>query len=68
VDPFHADSPRITNIVVYRILDVHGEEVPHLSRKVVNNLLPIATSYLCKTGFSAVAANKTKYHSMSDHF
>jgi hypothetical protein len=44
-----------------------GEEVPHLSRKVVNNLLPFTTSYLCKTGFSAVAANKTKYHSMSDH-
>jgi hypothetical protein len=45
-----------------------GAEVPHLSRKVVNNLLPFATFYLCKTGFSAVAANKTKYHSMSDHF
>jgi hypothetical protein len=44
-----------------------GEEVPHLSRKVVNNLLPFATSYLCKTGFSAVAANKTKYHSTSDN-
>jgi hypothetical protein len=45
-----------------------GEEVPHLSRKIVKNLLPFATSYLCKTGFSAVAANKTKYHSMSNHF
>jgi hypothetical protein len=45
-----------------------GEKVPHLSRKVVNNLLPFATSYLCKAGFSAIAANKTKYHSMSDHF
>jgi hypothetical protein len=44
-----------------------GEEVPHISRKVVNNL-PFTTSYLCKTGFSAVATNKTKYHSMSDHF
>jgi hypothetical protein len=44
------------------------QEVPHLSRKVVNKLLPFAASYLCKTGFSAVAANKTKYHSMSDHF
>jgi hypothetical protein len=45
------------------------EEVPHLSRKVVKNLLPFTTSYLCKTVFfSAVAANKTKYHSMSDHF
>jgi hypothetical protein len=45
-----------------------GEEVPHLSRKVVNNLLPFATSYLCKTGFSAVVTSKTKYHSISDHF
>jgi hypothetical protein len=45
-----------------------GEDVPHLSRKVVNNLLPFAKAYLCKTGFSAVAANKTKYHFMSDHF
>jgi hypothetical protein len=45
-----------------------GEEAPHLSRKAVNNLLPFAPFYLCKTGFSAVAANKTKYHSMSDHF
>jgi hypothetical protein len=45
-----------------------AEQVPHLSRKVVNSLLPFATSYLCKTGFSAAAANKTKYHSMSDHF
>jgi hypothetical protein len=45
-----------------------GKEVPPLSRKVVNNFLPFATSYLYKIGFSAVAANKTKYHSMSDHF
>jgi hypothetical protein len=43
------------------------EEVPHLSRKVVNNL-PFATFYLRKTLFSALAANKTKYHSMSEHF
>jgi hypothetical protein len=53
---------------LYTELWVHiGEEVPHLNRKVVNNLLPFASSYLCKTGFSTVAANKTKYHSMSDH-
>jgi hypothetical protein len=45
-----------------------GEEVPHLGRKVVNHLLPFATSYLWKTGFSAVAAKKIKYHSMSDYF
>jgi hypothetical protein len=45
-----------------------GQELPHPSRKVLNNLLPFATSYLCKTGFSAMAANKTKYNSMSDHF
>jgi hypothetical protein len=45
-----------------------GEDVPHRSRKVVNNLLPFTTSYLCKNGFSTVAANKTKDHSMSNHF
>jgi hypothetical protein len=37
------------------------EEFPHLSRKVLHILLPFATSCLCKTGFSAVAAIKTKY-------
>jgi hypothetical protein len=41
-----------------------GEEFPHLSRKALNILLPFATSYLCETGFSAVAAIKTKHRSM----
>jgi hypothetical protein len=40
------------------------EECPHLSKKVINILLPFATSYLCQTGFSGVAALKTKYCSM----
>jgi hypothetical protein len=63
--PLKVQFPRKSYIVFWVGI---GDEVPHLSRKVVNNLLPFATSSLCKTGFSAVAANKTKYHSMSDHF
>jgi hypothetical protein len=39
-------------------------EFPHLSRKALDILLPLVTSYLCETGFSAVAAIKLKYHSM----
>jgi hypothetical protein len=38
-----------------------GDEFPHLSRKALNILLPITTSYLCETAFSAMAAMKTKY-------
>jgi hypothetical protein len=41
-----------------------GEEYPDLSMKVINILLPFVTSYLCETGFSGVAALKTKYRSM----
>jgi hypothetical protein len=41
-----------------------GEEYPHLSKKAINNLLCFTTSYLCKTGFSGVAALKTKYRSI----
>jgi hypothetical protein len=40
------------------------EEFPHLSRKALNILLPFAASHLCETGFSAVAAIKTKYRSV----
>jgi hypothetical protein len=38
-----------------------GGELPHLSRKALNILLPFAASYLCETGLPAVAAIKTKY-------
>jgi hypothetical protein len=41
-----------------------GEEYPHLSKKAINFLLPFATSYLCETVFSGVAALKTKHHSI----
>jgi hypothetical protein len=41
-----------------------GEEYPHLSKKAVNILLHFAISYFCETGFSGVAASKTKYRSM----
>jgi hypothetical protein len=40
------------------------EEYSHLSKKAINILLPFATSYLCESGFSGVAALKTKYRSM----
>jgi hypothetical protein len=40
------------------------EEHPHLCKKVINILLPFATSYLCETGCSGVAALKTKYRFM----
>jgi hypothetical protein len=37
-----------------------GEEFLHVCRKVLNIFLPFATSYIGGTGFSAVAAIKTK--------
>jgi hypothetical protein len=41
-----------------------GGEFSDLSRRALNTLLPPATSYLCETGFLAVATIKTQYHSM----
>lgn len=38
-------------------------EFPLIGQKAVEILLPCATSYLCETGFSAVASLKTKYRS-----
>ena len=38
-------------------------EYPLLSNKVVNILLPFATTYLCETAFSALTNMKTKYRS-----
>lgn len=38
-------------------------EFPLIGQKAVEILLPFATSYLCKTGFSAVASLRTKYRS-----
>lgn len=38
-------------------------EYPLLGQRAMGILLPFATSYLCETGFSAVAAIKTKYRS-----
>ncbi|KAL6476274.1 hypothetical protein MHYP_G00147730 [Metynnis hypsauchen] len=38
-------------------------EYPLLGQKDMGILIPFATSYLCETGFSAVAALKTKYRS-----
>jgi hypothetical protein len=40
------------------------KEFSDLSREVLNNLLTFATSSLRETGFSAVAAVKTKHPSM----
>lgn len=38
-------------------------EYAAIGQRAVRILLPFATSYLCETGFSAVAALKTKYRS-----
>ena len=38
-----------------------NSEYNALSSKALKVLLPFATSYLCKTGFSALAAMKSKY-------
>uniref|UniRef100_A0A673YA89 Uncharacterized protein n=1 Tax=Salmo trutta TaxID=8032 RepID=A0A673YA89_SALTR len=38
-------------------------QYPLLGQRAMGILLPFATSYLCETGFSAVAALKTKYRS-----
>lgn len=34
-----------------------------MSQKAVKILIPFATTYLCETGFSALAAIKSKYRS-----
>jgi hypothetical protein len=36
---------------------------PSLSKRALKVLIPFATSYLCESGFSAVAVIKTKYRS-----
>lgn len=40
-----------------------GKEFPTLSQKALKILIPFATTYLCETGFSALAAIKSKYRS-----
>jgi hypothetical protein len=40
-----------------------GKEFPNLSQKAMKTLIPFATTYLCETGFSALAAMKSKYRS-----
>ncbi|KAK2847350.1 hypothetical protein Q5P01_010349 [Channa striata] len=39
------------------------KQYPLLGQRAIGILLPFATSYLCETGFSVVAALKTKYRS-----
>ncbi|XP_026476390.1 zinc finger BED domain-containing protein 5-like [Ctenocephalides felis] len=39
------------------------DDFPTLTNKALEILLPFVTSYLCETGFSAVAVLKTKYRS-----
>ena len=39
------------------------EQFPSLTEKALEILLPFVTSYLCETGFSAVAVLKTKHRS-----
>jgi hypothetical protein len=73
---FSLDKANYNNIISYTYLKVQFPrksciefwvdigEFPYLSRKACNTLLPFATSYLCKTGSSAITAVKTKYRSM----
>ena len=41
-------------------------EYPVISKAALRLLIPFATSYMCETGFSAVAVIKTKYRSKLD--
>jgi len=39
------------------------DDYPSLSDRAVKVLLPSVTTYMCETGFSAVAVMRTKYQS-----
>jgi hypothetical protein len=41
-----------------------GKGFRHLSREALNILLSFETTYRCESGFSEVAAIRTKYRSM----
>ncbi|GFT92169.1 zinc finger BED domain-containing protein 5 [Trichonephila clavipes] len=58
------DSNKAAHFIAYvRFWDEVYDEFSALKTKAFRILLPFSTSYLCETGFSAVAALKTKYTS-----
>ncbi|GFW63351.1 SCAN domain-containing protein 3 [Trichonephila clavipes] len=58
------DSNKDAHFIAYvRFWDDVDDEYSELKTKAFRILLPFSTSYLCETGFSAVAALKTKYRS-----
>ncbi|GFW67221.1 SCAN domain-containing protein 3 [Trichonephila clavipes] len=58
------DSNKDAHFIAYvRFWDEVDDEFSELKTKAFRILLPFSTSYLCETGFSAVAALKTKYRS-----
>ncbi|GFT88325.1 zinc finger BED domain-containing protein 5 [Trichonephila clavipes] len=51
------------NKTLFQFWSEVDDKFSELKRKAFRILLPFSTSYLCETGFSAVAALKTKYRS-----
>ncbi|GFU47599.1 zinc finger BED domain-containing protein 5 [Trichonephila clavipes] len=51
------------NKTIFQFWAEVDDEFSELKTKAFRILLPFSTSYLCETGFSAVAALKTKYRS-----
>ncbi|CAM4568285.1 unnamed protein product [Leuciscus chuanchicus] len=61
-------SEDMTDITLSEFWLSEERQYPHLGQRAIGILLPFATSYLCETGFSAVAALKTNYLATGDSF